>query len=136
MCLTVLCLLNQHFILSVSSWGQRTALQGTKCSQMALQINILYTENLRLDHNFSSLLNSPDRARNNCLKELQPAALDIHRHTSFHFTSQRQSDSFNQISSLSQVPFVLNCKKIVKWIFCKQTHTIRKITSDIRKCFI
>lgn len=38
----------QHFILSVlySSWGQRTVLQCTKCSQIALQVNILYKSNL------------------------------------------------------------------------------------------
>lgn len=65
--LTECCVLwKQHFILSLLylSWGQRLALQCTKCNQMALQVNILYKQNLQVEHNFSTLLNSPDRTRN------------------------------------------------------------------------
>lgn len=64
---TELCALwMQHFILSLLhlSGGQRMALQCTQYSEMALQVNILYKGILEVDHNFSTLLNFPDRTRN------------------------------------------------------------------------
>lgn len=76
-----------HFILSIVylSGGQRIALQYTECSQMALQVSILYKWNLEVDHNFSTLLSFPDRIRNTVLKSCSRQHLTFVVRLPFHF---------------------------------------------------